>query len=165
MLVHAKTVASGQAGTAPSLDRIDEIGMLMRASTQAGLNLSSLVDNIGERSHGVVDTMNRIHASSRQIGDIISVIDGTAFQTNILALNVAMEAARAGEQGRGIAVVASGAHSLAQRSAEAAKEIRELISVSSARVEEGARQGHGAGRSMRAVVTSIEKVSQRIAEP
>jgi methyl-accepting chemotaxis protein len=93
----------------------------------------------GEVVGQVVDTMKGINEASRKIADIIGVIDGIAFQTNILALNAAVEAARAGEQGRGFAVVASEVRSLAGRSAEAAKEIKGLISDSVQRVEQGTR--------------------------
>lgn len=112
----------------------------------------------------VVETMHQIEASSRQISDIISVIDSIAFRTNILALNAAVEAARAGEQGRGFAVVASEVRQLAKRSAEAAGEIKILISSSNRRVEQGTRQVDAAGQGMQAVVNSIERVSERIAE-
>src|SRR5207237_226242 len=96
----------------------------------------------------VVSTMNEINASSKKIGDIIGVIDGIAFQTNILALNAAVEAARAGEQGRGFAVVAAEVRSLAQRSAEAAKEIKGLVGASVDKVESGSRLVADAGQTM-----------------
>jgi methyl-accepting chemotaxis protein len=106
----------------------------------------------GEVVGQVVDTMKGINDSSRKIADIIGVIDGIAFQTNILALNAAVEAARAGEQGRGFAVVASEVRSLAGRSAEAAKEIKSLISASVERVEQGTVLVDQAGATMTEVV-------------
>jgi methyl-accepting chemotaxis protein-1 (serine sensor receptor) len=112
----------------------------------------------------VVETMKGINDSSRRIADIISVIDGIAFQTNILALNAAVEAARAGEQGRGFAVVASEVRSLAQRSAEAAKEIKGLITASVARVEHGTALVDQAGTTMQEVVTSIRRVTDIMGE-
>jgi methyl-accepting chemotaxis protein len=107
----------------------------------------------------VVQTMHGINESSRRIGDIIGVIDGIAFQTNILALNAAVEAARAGEQGRGFAVVASEVRSLAQRSADAAREIKGLIATSVQRVEDGSKLVDEAGRTMTEVVSSIARVT------
>ncbi|MET3132961.1 methyl-accepting chemotaxis protein [Oxalobacteraceae bacterium GrIS 1.11] len=107
----------------------------------------------------VVDTMGAINASSRKIVDIIGVIDGIAFQTNILALNAAVEAARAGEQGRGFAVVASEVRNLAQRSAAAAKEIKQLIGDSVEKVDVGARLVKQAGSTMDEIVASIKRVS------
>jgi len=112
----------------------------------------------------VVSTMDEINSSSKKIGDIIGVIDGIAFQTNILALNAAVEAARAGEQGRGFAVVASEVRSLAQRSAEAAKEIKTLIGASVERVEAGARLVQDAGTTMEEIVASVGRVSDIIGE-
>ena len=112
----------------------------------------------------VVTTMGDINASSKKISDIISTIDGIAFQTNILALNAAVEAARAGEQGRGFAVVASEVRSLAQRSAEAAKEIKSLIGASVEKVEGGARLVADAGRTMTEIVSSVQRVSDIIGE-
>jgi len=112
----------------------------------------------------VVTTMEEINGSSRKIADIIGVIDGIAFQTNILALNAAVEAARAGEQGRGFAVVASEVRSLAQRSAEAAKEIKSLIGASVDKVEGGARLVADAGRTMTEIVGSVQRVSDIIGE-
>ncbi|KAB8045147.1 methyl-accepting chemotaxis protein [Janthinobacterium aquaticum] len=107
----------------------------------------------------VVQTMDSINASSRKIVDIISVIDGIAFQTNILALNAAVEAARAGEEGRGFAVVAAEVRNLAQRSSQAAKEIKTLIGDSVAQVEIGARLVQDAGQTMDEVVASVRRVA------
>ena len=112
----------------------------------------------------VVQTMEGIHASARKISDIISVIDGIAFQTNILALNAAVEAARAGEQGRGFAVVAGEVRTLAQRSANAAREIKTLILSSTEQVESGAGLVRAAGENMQAIVASVERVSGLIHE-
>ena len=118
----------------------------------------------GEVVGQVVETMKGISESSKKIADIIGTIDGIAFQTNILALNAAVEAARAGEQGRGFAVVASEVRSLAQRSAEAAKEIKSLIGASVDRVEQGTALVDQAGQTMGEVVTSIRRVSDIVAE-
>jgi methyl-accepting chemotaxis protein len=112
----------------------------------------------------VVHSMDQIHASSRKISDIIGVIDGIAFQTNILALNAAVEAARAGEQGRGFAVVAGEVRTLAQRSAEAAKEIKGLIEASVGTVALGADQVGQAGQSMQEIVASVRRVTDLIGE-
>ncbi|MES2092127.1 MAG: methyl-accepting chemotaxis protein, partial [Pseudomonadota bacterium] len=112
----------------------------------------------------VVDTMERITASSKKINDIISVIDGIAFQTNILALNAAVEAARAGEQGRGFAVVASEVRNLAQRSANAAKEIKTLINESVETVQSGSALVDDAGKSMQDIVNQVKRVNDLIAE-
>jgi methyl-accepting chemotaxis protein-2 (aspartate sensor receptor) len=108
--------------------------------------------------------MNQINASSRRIADIVGTIDGIAFQTNILALNAAVEAARAGEQGRGFAVVASEVRSLAQRSADAAREIKSLIGASVDRVEAGSKQVTDAGSTMKEIVSSVQRVSDMIGE-
>src|SRR5690606_33705597 len=118
----------------------------------------------GEVVEQVVSTMGEIDESSRRIGDIIGTIDGIAFQTNILALNAAVEAARAGEQGRGFAVVAGGVRSLAQRSAEAAKEIKALIGTSVDRVDAGSWLVRDAGESMREIVVSVQRVTDIIGE-
>ncbi len=118
----------------------------------------------GEVVAQVVDTMKGINDSARKIHDIISVIDGIAFQTNILALNAAVEAARAGEQGRGFAVVASEVRSLAGRSAEAAKEIKNLITDSVQRVEQGSAQVDQAGATMNEVVAAIRRVTDIMGE-
>ncbi|HET7527602.1 MAG TPA: methyl-accepting chemotaxis protein [Burkholderiaceae bacterium] len=113
----------------------------------------------GEVMGQVVETMKGINGSSRKIADIITVIDGIAFQTNILALNAAVEAARAGEQGRGFAVVAGEVRSLAQRSAHAAHEIKELITASVQRVDQGSALVDVAGKTMDEIVASIGRVS------
>jgi methyl-accepting chemotaxis protein len=118
----------------------------------------------GEVVAQVVKRMDAIHASAKQITDIISVIDGIAFQTNILALNAAVEAARAGEQGRGFAVVASEVRNLAQRSATAAKEIKTLIGVSTEQVDAGAALVNTAGTTMDDVVASVGRVAAIIRE-
>jgi aerotaxis receptor len=125
---------------------------------------SSAAAKGGRAVSDVVNTMNEITHSSKKIADIIGVIDSIAFQTNILALNAAVEAARAGEQGRGFAVVASEVRSLAQRSAEAAKEIKTLIGASVEKVESGSRQVDDAGKTMDDIVAQVKRVSDLIAE-
>jgi methyl-accepting chemotaxis protein len=135
-----------------------------RQATQLATTASSVAARGGEVVGQVVGTMDDISASSRKIVDIISVIDGIAFQTNILALNAAVEAARAGEQGRGFAVVASEVRSLAQRSADAAKEIKCLISASVEKVETGSRLVGEAGQTMEEIVTQVKRVSDLIGE-
>lgn len=232
ILEQAQRVASGQPADAIDLDRVDEIGLLMRAVNQAGLNLRSLVDDVSEQVGGltsatteiaagngdlsarteqtaanlqqtaasmeqltgtiqnnaqsaqqatqlaaeassvaesggravgqVVVKMNDITDASRKIGDIIGVIDSIAFQTNILALNAAVEAARAGEQGRGFAVVAGEVRNLAQRSAQAAKEIKALISDSVSKVEAGAAEVQVAGQTIERVVAQVRRVADLI---
>lgn len=118
----------------------------------------------GEVVAAVVRTMEDINASSRRIADIIGVIDGIAFQTNILALNAAVEAARAGEQGRGFAVVASEVRALAQRSATAAREIKELIQASVGKVDSGTQLVTDAGQTMEQIVASVQRVSDVVGE-
>jgi methyl-accepting chemotaxis protein len=114
--------------------------------------------------HGVAEGMGKIDQSSKRMADIIGVIEGIAFQTNILALNAAVEAARAGEQGRGFAVVASEVRALAQRSAEAAKEIKALIEQSVGQIQDGSRQAEGAGKVIDNIVVSVQQVNQLIGE-
>ncbi|MGB3882167.1 MAG: methyl-accepting chemotaxis protein, partial [Diaphorobacter nitroreducens] len=128
------------------------------------MNASTVAVQGGEVVSEVVDTMRGINESSRKIADIIGVIDGIAFQTNILALNAAVEAARAGEQGRGFAVVAGEVRALAQRSAEAAKEIKQLITASVERVEQGSQLVDKAGATMTEVVTAIRRVTDIMGE-
>ncbi|NBW51352.1 MAG: methyl-accepting chemotaxis protein, partial [Betaproteobacteria bacterium] len=114
----------------------------------------------GQHVDAMVHTMQSIAQSSKKISEIIGVIDGIAFQTNILALNAAVEAARAGEQGRGFAVVASEVRSLAQRSAEAAKEIKTLIGDSISRVATGEQQAQLAGASVQGIVGRVQRVNE-----
>ncbi len=135
-----------------------------RAANQLAVNASAVAVQGGDVVAEVVETMEGINASSNKIADIISVIDGIAFQTNILALNAAVEAARAGEQGRGFAVVAAEVRSLAGRSADAAKEIKTLITASVARVEEGSVLVDKAGATMTEVVASIRRVTDIMGE-
>jgi methyl-accepting chemotaxis protein len=132
-------------------------------ANQLALNASSVAGKGGEVVSQVVETMRGINTASKKIADIIGVIDGIAFQTNILALNAAVEAARAGEQGRGFAVVAGEVRSLAQRSAEAAKEIKGLIGASVERVDAGTQLVDRAGATMHEVVSSIQRVSEIVA--
>ncbi|MBK1616674.1 hypothetical protein CKO44_24855 [Rubrivivax gelatinosus] len=136
------------------------------AGTASGLanSAASVAQRGGEAVSQVVATMEEISTSSRRISDIIGVIDGIAFQTNILALNAAVEAARAGEQGRGFAVVASEVRSLAQRSAQAAREIKALIGSAVDSVEAGSRMVQGAGSTMTELVASVQRVNQIIGE-
>jgi aerotaxis receptor len=234
ILRQAQTLASGQAGEDLHFDRVDEIGRLLRAVNQSGLNLQALADEVSEQIAGiervsreiaqgngelrarteaasaslvetaasmeeisgtvrataenarqasetadcatraadqggevvgaVVDCMAQISQSSRRIADIIGVIDGIAFQTNILALNAAVEAARAGEQGRGFAVVAAEVRSLAQRSADAAREIKTLIARSSQTVDAGTERVQQAGRAMQEIVAEVKRVAALSAE-
>ena len=135
-----------------------------RQANQLAMGASTVAVRGGNVVGQVVETMKHINDSSKRIFDIISVIDGIAFQTNILALNAAVEAARAGEQGRGFAVVASEVRSLAGRSAEAAKEIKNLISASVERVEQGTTLVDQAGVTMTEVVSSIRRVTDLMGE-
>lgn len=135
-----------------------------RQANQLAQGASGVALRGGEVVAQVVQTMRGISESSHKIADIISVIDGIAFQTNILALNAAVEAARAGEQGRGFAVVASEVRALAGRSADAAKEIKTLISASVERVEQGTQLVDQAGSTMQEVVQSIRRVTDIMGE-
>jgi methyl-accepting chemotaxis protein len=135
-----------------------------RQANQLAIAASQVATQGGAVVGEVVTTMGEINDSANKIVDIISVIDGIAFQTNILALNAAVEAARAGEQGRGFAVVAGEVRTLAQRSAAAAKEIKELITASVAKVDTGARLVDQAGATMEQVVTSIRRVTDIMGE-
>ena len=130
-----------------------------RQANQLAASASEVASKGGAVVSQVVQTMGSIHESSRKIVDIISVIDGIAFQTNILALNAAVEAARAGEQGKGFAVVASEVRNLAQRSAVAAKEIKELIDDSVLKVNAGSKLVNEAGATMNEVVDSVRRVT------
>ena len=135
-----------------------------RQANQLAASASEVAIQGGSVVGQVIDTMGSINDSSKKIVDIISVIDGIAFQTNILALNAAVEAARAGEQGRGFAVVASEVRSLAQRSASAAKEIKELITDSVEKVDSGSKLVENAGATMGEVVASVKRVTDIVAE-
>ena len=160
--------ASSLEQTASSMEQLTSIvrqnaDNARQASTLAG-NASDIAVKGGEGVGRVVDTMAGINESSKKIADIIGVIEGIAFQTNILALNAAVEAARAGEQGRGFAVVAGEVRSLAQRSATAAKEIKELISDSVGRVENGSTLVAEAGHVIDEVVVAVKRVTDIMGE-
>jgi methyl-accepting chemotaxis protein len=160
--------ASALEETAASMEELNAAVQQSSDNTtqanQLAINASSVAVKGGQMVTHVVDTMKDINDSSRKISDIISVIDSIAFQTNILALNAAVEAARAGEQGRGFAVVASEVRSLAGRSAEAAKEIKTLISASVERVEHGTILVDRAGGNMTELVTSIRRATDLMGE-
>ncbi|WP_426195651.1 methyl-accepting chemotaxis protein [Massilia sp. DWR3-1-1] len=161
-----------QAGSLDQTSRaMDKLTGTVRQNASNASNANELVQdasNIATRGgqvvSGVVTTMGDIHSSAKKIVDIIAVIDGIAFQTNILALNAAVEAARAGEQGRGFAVVASEVRNLAQRSASAAREIKELIGDSVAKVDAGAILVGEAGSTMGQIVASVKKVADIMLE-
>ena len=233
ILGYANQVAAGQKPDAEALNRIDEIGMIQRAINQAGLNLRSLIDDVGDQVDGiafssrelsqgsdalserteqtssslqrtaaavlqtsqsleqnagsarevasltsdastmarngcevvteVITTMSSIRNASEKISSIIGLIDDIAFQTNILALNAAVEAARAGEQGRSFAVVAAEVRTLAERSTEAAKDIKSLIMDSAEQVAQGTVLANTAGESMQEISNRFDKVSELIA--
>ncbi|ACZ78850.1 methyl-accepting chemotaxis sensory transducer [Dickeya parazeae Ech586] len=154
--------------TAASMEQISQTirqnGETVREAAQLAAHASDTAAKGSDVVGNVIRTMDGISASSRKIGDIISVIDSIAFQTNILALNAAVEAARAGEQGRGFAVVAGEVRSLAQRSASAAREIKELITESMEQVASGAQLVGSAGTTMDDIVTQAHRVAQLIKE-
>ena len=130
-----------------------------RQANQLAGQASGVASDGGRTVDELIETMEGISDSSRRIGEIVGVIDGIAFQTNILALNAAVEAARAGEEGRSFAVVAAEVRALAQRSAAAAREIKDLIEQSTLRIEDGSARMRQAGRTMLEIVTSVRKVS------
>ncbi|WP_280152173.1 methyl-accepting chemotaxis protein [Piscinibacter sp. XHJ-5] len=135
-----------------------------RQANQLAVSAAEVAARGGDVVSRVVSTMDEINTSSKKIADIIGVIDGIAFQTNILALNAAVEAARAGEQGRGFAVVAGEVRNLAQRSAEAAKEIKSLIGASVEKVDSGSKLVADAGKTMQEIVHSVQRVTDIIGE-
>ncbi len=131
-----------------------------RQANELAATASAVATRGGQAVEGVVESMERISAGSSKIGEIVGVIDGIAFQTNILALNAAVEAARAGEQGKGFAVVAAEVRSLAQRSAQAAKEIKTLIEAAIAEVHAGEHQAQSTGATMQELLASVNRVTQ-----
>lgn len=160
--------ASNLQQTAASLEQITgtvrQTAESARVANQLATTASEAASKGGDVVEQVVATMGEIDDSSRRIADITGTIDGIAFQTNLLALNAAVEAARAGEQGRGFAVVAAEVRSLAQRSADAAREIKALIGASVERVDAGSRLVREAGDSMRGIVTAVHRVSDIVGE-
>jgi methyl-accepting chemotaxis protein len=160
--------ASSLQQTASSMEQltgtVTQSADAARQASQLARSAAGVAQRGGSVVAQVVSTMGDITASSKKIADIIGTIDGIAFQTNILALNAAVEAARAGEQGRGFAVVAGEVRSLAQRSAEAAKEIKSLIGASVEKVESGSKLVADAGSTMTEIVASVQRVSDIIAE-
>jgi methyl-accepting chemotaxis protein len=160
--------ASSLEQTAASLEELTSTVRQNADNAQQANKLASSASDVAVRGGQVVTdvvrTMDGINDASRRIADIIGVIDEIAFQTNILALNAAVEAARAGEQGRGFAVVAAEVRNLAQRSANAAKEIKSLISESAAKVESGSRLVAAAGQTMDEIVQSVKRVTDIMAE-
>jgi methyl-accepting chemotaxis protein len=160
--------ASSLEETASSMEELTGTVRLNSENADQANSLASEASSVaiegGETIQKVVTTMASINESANKISDIIGVIDGIAFQTNILALNAAVEAARAGEQGRGFAVVASEVRTLAQRSANAAKDIKELISDSVSKIENGNVLVNQSGETMEKVVTSIKRVNDIMSE-
>ena len=160
--------ASALEETAASMEQLNSTVRQNADNAQQANQLAKSASEVAERGGnavgGAVQTMQGINESSRKIADIIGVIDSIAFQTNILALNAAVEAARAGEQGRGFAVVASEVRTLAGRSAEAAKEIKVLITDSVQRIESGTTQVNTAGETMKEVVQAIHRVTDLMSE-
>jgi methyl-accepting chemotaxis protein len=166
--VRTEQTAANLQRAAASMDSLTEAVKQSADSAHMANKLASTAAEVAARGGAVVSrvvsTMDEINDSSKQIAEIISVIDGIAFQTNILALNAGVEAARAGEQGRGFAVVAGEVRNLASRSADAAKQIKALIDASVQRVEAGSRLVADAGKTMKEIVESVQRVSNIIGE-
>jgi methyl-accepting chemotaxis protein len=160
--------ASALQQTASSMEELTGTVQQNADNARQANGLAALASSVATEGGAVVlrvvDTMAAINASARRVVDIIAVIDGIAFQTNILALNAAVEAARAGEQGRGFAVVATEVRNLAQRSAAAAKEVKQLIDDAVAQVESGSALADSAGASMHRIVDSIRRVTDVVSE-
>ena len=167
LAARAEKQASALEVTASSMEQLTVTAKQNAQSAAQASEVAALASNVALEGGAVVgrviDTMGKIHASSRKIADIVGVIEGIAFQTNLLALNAAVEAARAGEQGRGFAVVASEVRSLAQRSAAAAKEITSLIGSSVEQVELGARLADQTGSTMNDIVSNVKRVTEIVA--
>jgi len=165
---HTEEQASSLEETSASLEELTATVRQNADNAQQANKLAASASDIATRGGSVVgevvQTMDAITQASRKISDIIGVIDEIAFQTNILALNAAVEAARAGDQGRGFAVVASEVRNLAQRSANAAKEIKALISDSVAKVDSGSKLVSAAGQTMGEIVGSVRRVTDIMAE-
>ena len=163
-----ETQASSLEETAASMEQLTatvrQNSQREQTANNMAVNASKIALRGGAAVDEVVETMDAISRSSKKIVDIIEVIEGIAFQTNILALNAAVEAARAGEQGRGFAVVASEVRTLAQRSAEAAKEIKGLIGDSVQQVESGSERVGQAGRTMQEIVQAVQQVTAVLSE-
>ena len=168
LAARTESQASALEQTAASMEQLNSTVQQnaenARQANTLAHNASTVAAKGGEVVAQVVETMKGINDSSRKIADIIQVIDSIAFQTNILALNAAVEAARAGEQGKGFAVVAGEVRNLAQRSAEAAKEIKQLITASVERVEQGTAQADEAGHTMVDVVNAIRRVTELMSQ-
>jgi methyl-accepting chemotaxis protein len=166
--VRTEQTASNLQSTASSVEQLTGSVTQSADSAQQANQMASAAAAAAHRGGSivaqVVTNMDEIDAASRKIGEIIGVIDGIAFQTNILALNAAVEAARAGEQGRGFAVVASEVRTLAQRSAQAAREIKGLIGASSEKVESGSKLVKDAGQAMQEIVSGVQRVTDIISE-
>jgi aerotaxis receptor len=154
--------------TATAMDQLSgniaESARAAQQATQLASDASSVAITSGDRMTQIADTMTSISGSSKRVAEIIQVIEGISFQTNILALNAAVEAARAGEQGRGFGVVASEVRALAGRASAAAREIREVIGLSASAVEAGSRSVSDAGAVIGQAVSSVKRVSELISE-
>ncbi|GHB03462.1 methyl-accepting chemotaxis protein [Modicisalibacter luteus] len=163
-----ETAASNLQETSASMEQltstVDHTAESTRQANQLSLSASEVASRGGEVVSQVVNTMDDIDASSRQIAEIVTLMDGIAFQTNLLALNASVEAARAGEQGRGFAVVAGEVRQLASRSADAARQIKELIETSTAKTRAGAELVRRAGETMDEIVASVVRVSDVLGE-